>query len=213
MNGLEAVFENKGAYPTAIRVRLRTVVLVMVVGVGVFGLMSRAGRFLVIDTAGPADLILVLGGDDGNRFEAGLRLLKRGVGPQMLVDADNAERWLGLTEADRLRSLLSVNPEIAGRVKVCPVSAESTLDETRDVAHCIRTLRVTKILIVTSAFTARQSLTTFRRALPQYQWSVSSVDNPDVFGVAWWRRPAWAITTLCEWEKLAWWELVERWTV
>lgn len=179
----------------------------------VAGATIQAGKFLVVDNPKPSDVIVVLSGDDGSRLPKAIELWKRGLAGEVIVDGGDRQRWLGRTEADRIAAQLALLGPAAGRVHVCPVAAESTLGEAQDFFDCIRDVPVTRILIVTSAYHSRRALSTFRYALPRYQWSVAAADKTETFGTSWWRNREWAATTLHEWEKLAWWEAVEKWTV
>jgi uncharacterized SAM-binding protein YcdF (DUF218 family) len=185
---------------------------VLAIALAVAG-MSRAGNFLVVNNARPSDLLVVLGGDDGSRLPKAIQLMQGGLASEVIVDADAAHRWLGRTGADRSSLLIASMPAVAAHVRVCPVLATSTVGETRDLYGCIQHLHVSRIVLVTSAYHTRRALSTFRHALPQYEWSVASAENSDVFGTSWWRRRAWVTTTFYEWEKLLWREAVERWTV
>lgn len=173
--------------------------------------LINAGNYLVIDEPRSSDVIVVLGGDDGPRLAKAVELLDRGLAKNVIVDADAQHRWLGRTEADDKRLQVASMGEMAGHIRVCPITQTSTVGETKGFYSCIHLLRVQRVLIVTSEYHTRRALSTFRRALPQYQWSVASADNPGEFGTAWWKHREWATTTFKEWEKLFWWQAVDRW--
>jgi hypothetical protein len=40
---------------------------------------------------------------------------------------------------------------------------------------------------------------------------LAPASDPTQFGVEWWRHREWAKNGMKEWQKLAWWEIVERW--
>ncbi len=174
--------------------------------------ISRAGKFLIIDNATPSDLIVVPAGDDGSRLQKAIQLLKDGYANEVIVDAGARQRWLGKTEADRAAAWVASTGDFASHIHVCPVVATSTLTETKDLYRCIHRPPGSRIVVVTSAYHTRRALSTFRSALPQYQWTGASAENTDEFGTRWWEHREWFTTTIHEWEKLLWWEAVERWT-
>ena len=96
-------------------------------------------------------------------------------------------------------------------VEVCPGRMVSTAEEVAVSAPCLLSLHAHWILIVTSAYHTRRALAIFRHRLPQYEWSVTAAPDDTAYGTDWWRRRTWAKTWLGEAERLAWWELVDRW--
>lgn len=173
----------------------------------------HAGDYLVINEPKSSDLIVVLGGDDGSRFNKAVELLNRGFANKIMIDADASHRWLGRTEVEDKHLQIASMGDIAGHIRVCPITETSTIGETKGFYSCVRNFPISHILIVTSEFHTRRALSTFRRALPQYEWSVASTENVDEFGTAWWKHGEWAATTFGEWEKLLWWKAVDRWLV
>jgi hypothetical protein len=47
--------------------------------------------------------------------------------------------------------------------------------------------------------------------LPEYDFEIAAALDSRTFGVNWWEHREWAKTTLLEWSKLIWWEVVDRW--
>ena len=94
---------------------------------------------------------------------------------------------------------------------MCPVSGNSTQEEARHLADCLRPAGPRRVLLVTSDFHTRRAFQIVRKRLPQYRWSVAASHNASDFGVNWWQHREWAKTTLLEWTKLLWWEAVDRW--
>lgn len=201
------------ALPWSIRWSIVTIVAtILLAGAALTIAASRAGLLLVVDNPTPSDVIVVLGGDDGVRLPEAVRLLKSGYGKQVIVDTDSQYHWLGRTEAQRTAAQVASMRDVAAQMSVCPMEARSTLAEAKDFANCIHGLEVHRIILVTSPYHSRRALATFRHALPQYEWSVDSAEDGEVFGTAWWQKSVWVATTVHEWEKLLWWETVEKWT-
>lgn len=187
--------------------RLLLVVLILLVGFALF-----AGRLLVVNAPERADAIVVLaGGSDDNRYYKGLELLRAGYAPRMYVDALADVRKFGHHETEYAQKFIeeSAGSDVS-RVKVCGVEGDSTVAETVSVSRCLEADGAHSILLVTSDYHTRRAESIFKKLLPDHQASIAAA--PDVrFGVNWWQHREWAKTTLEEWEKLTFWELIERW--
>ena len=192
---------------------MRWLIGVALVVFGLAALVSHAGPFLVIDQPERSDLLIVLDGDENDqRYQRALELLQEGYGSEMVVDERSDLRKFGRTPValeqefiDRAAGPLRKN------IRVCPTNAESTQQEAIAAASCFRT-SVSRVLIVTSDYHTRRALDIFRRQLPQYHFSVAAVHDTSSFSPhGWWQRRQWAKTTVLEWAKLGWWELIDRW--
>jgi uncharacterized SAM-binding protein YcdF (DUF218 family) len=173
-------------------------------------LASQAGRMLVVDSPQPSDAIIVLAGETSVRPAHAVELLRQGMASRILLDVQVNDVLYDqpLTElAERYAKSL---PE-KDRIAVCPITSLSTFAESEDVDRCLRPLGVHRVLIVTSASHTGRALRIFRQRLPQYQFSAAAGQDPVHFGVRWWTNREWAKTTLDEWVKLIWWEVVDRW--
>jgi hypothetical protein len=56
----------------------------------------------------------------------------------------------------------------------------------------VQKIVVLKVLLVTSDFHTRRTLSTFKRLCPQYEFSVAAALDEREFGTAWWERRQWA---------------------
>jgi uncharacterized SAM-binding protein YcdF (DUF218 family) len=182
-------------------------VLLLLIAFGFF-----AGRLLVVNAPEKADAIVVLaGGSDDNRYYRGLELLRAGYAPRMYVDALADTQKFGHRETEYAQKFIeeSAGPD-QPHVKVCGIVGDSTVAETAAVARCLKADEAHSIMLVTSEYHTRRALSIFQKLLPGHQISVAAA--PDVrFGVKWWQHREWAKMTLEEWEKLLFWELIERW--
>ena len=175
----------------------------------------HSGNFLVVVNVHRADAILVLAGDfNDRRYQKGIELLRQDYGQQLLVDASEDVTLYGHTHADWARRFVSESPtEVRDRVRVCPIREDSTAAETKYVATCLSYLPVgSRILLVTSDYHSRRALSVFTNRLSSYRWYVAPASDPTQFGVRWWQHREWAKNDVREWQKLLWWEVVERWT-
>jgi hypothetical protein len=175
--------------------------------------LPRAGSYLVVDRPSPSDAIVVLAGDpvDG-RLNRGLQALKTGIGRELFVDADDRGTIFGRTLAQIAQSYLqTLPPEQAAHIHICPIAAKSTFAESSEAARCLAPLHPHQVLIVTSDYHTRRALSIFQRRVPQYGWSVTAARDETEFRPDYWNRRQWLKATLLEWQRLAYWELVERW--
>ncbi len=178
-------------------------------------LVSLAGKLLVVDNPQRADVIVVLAGDFRDvRSQHALKLFREGYAPELVLDAPD---WMvfGRTASDLAREYLKVSiPNKTAQLHVCNFKGDSTLLELREVAPCIQTSApgAASVLLVTSNFHTRRSLSIAQHILPQYKWSAAAAPD-ERFNTAWWRNREAAKTMLAEWQKLCWWMLVEKWFV
>lgn len=175
--------------------------------------VPRSGAFLVRDQPEKSDVLVVLAGDlNDDRLNRGLELLRAGYGGTLLVDASADVRLFGRNYAEMAQEYAprQAGP-LAAQVKVCPIWGDSTLLESASVARCLEPLHPARAMVVTSDFHTRRALSIFQHRMPQYHWSSAAATDPYFFGTRWWTRREWAKTNLSEWQRLLWWELVERW--
>jgi hypothetical protein len=171
---------------------------------------SHAARFLVVDKPERSDAIVVLAGDTDARPARALELLRQGIAPHLLLDAENRNRIYDMRLIDIAQDYVNHLPD-ANRVSVCPIFGSSTFAEADDVNRCLQPLGAHRVLIVTSDYHTRRALMIFRQRLPQYQFSVAGASDPKAFGEAWWTKREWAKVTFDEWSKTIWWQMVDRW--
>jgi uncharacterized SAM-binding protein YcdF (DUF218 family) len=196
--------------------RLLLKLLIIALGVSALCVLAmEAGRLLVVDAPQRSDFMLVLSGDyDDIRSKHGLMLLRSGYAQQLILDAPEGVMY-GRKLSDAAQSYLQATaPDETGHVHVCSFKSNSTQQEMREVRDCIHGIvpGARSAMVVTSNYHTRRSLEIARRLMPQYQWSVAAATDPQ-FRVDWWRSRESAKIMLTEWQKLVWWDLVERWMV
>ncbi len=170
--------------------------------------------FLAVENLQQADAIVVLAGDvNDRRYQKGIELLRAQYGHQMFLDASDDITLYGHTYAERARQFVEENSTgLSDRVQVCPIREDSTATETKYVAKCLSYLPPgSRILLVTSDYHTRRALSVFSHRLPSYQWSVAAAHDDTQFGTQWWHHREWAKNAVREWQKLLWWEMLERW--
>ena len=183
-------------------------VLILLVLAAIFFLL--AGRLLLINDPEHADAIVVLAGETQIRPQKGVQLLQQGYAPRLILDVSNQERIFTFSLPELAQRWEQSFPQ-SRQMSVCAIMGLSTQEESHEAAQCLKGFNAHNVLIVTSDFHTRRALRTFRHELPASHFSVAAAYNPVSFGTAWWRHREWAKTTLYEWTRLIWWEVVDRW--
>ena len=188
----------------------RVWILTLVLIAGLLGFAANAGKMLVVDDPQPSDVIVVLAGETDHRPARALQLLDQGYARRVLINVPNAAQIYGSTEVQLAEKWVHSLPEAAA-VGICPIDGLSTRDESHDVRKCLAGEGGTRILIVTSDFHTRRSLSIFRHELPGKSFAVAAARDETQFGARWWTHRQWAKTCVDEWLRLLWWEAMERW--
>ncbi len=170
---------------------------------------AEAGRLLVVDSAQPSDLILVLAGETDFRPAHALELLRQKMAPRVMIDVPDVKIYDAF-QLEIARKYASGLPE-ASAISICPIYGLSTRDESHDVEKCLASENVKSILIVTSDFHTRRALSIYRHELRGKTFSVSGSHDSLQFGVRWWTHRQWAKTCAEEWLRSLWWNGVDRW--
>jgi DUF218 domain len=178
--------------------------------VGLLGLGSRAGNFLILDAPRPSDVILVLAGETDRRPQRALELLAQGYGRRVVLNVPTNAKLYEFTQIDLAKKYIQDLPQ-AAQVSICPIDGLSTKGESKDAEKCLQREGAKRVLIVTSDFHTRRALDVFRRELPDHQYSVAAARNDEVFGGRWWTHRQWAKTFVDEWLRLIWWKAVDQW--
>jgi uncharacterized SAM-binding protein YcdF (DUF218 family) len=182
----------------------------VVVSLLVLVLLTCSGQFLVINQPQKSDAIVVLAGETERRPVQGLKLLSQGLAPRLILDVPADARIYEWDQLELAQKYVQRLPQAAA-ISVCPIHARSTKGEAQDVSRCLNQIGAHRVLLVTSDFHTRRSLSTFKRMLPHYDFSVAAAFDEREFGVKWWRKRQWAKVNFDEWLRLMWWELAERW--
>ena len=172
-----------------------------------------SGNFLVTDNRAKSDAIVITQGDDlDSAYWMGLRLVMEGYGGVLLMDARTDQVFFGHSQAELAAEFIAQTAGgVSDRVKVCPITADTTAEETYEVDRCLKRSMAHSVLLLSADFHTRRSLAIFSRLLPRYRWSVAPVPDERRFNPQWWRKRAWIRTAVVEWEHLVWWELLDRW--
>ncbi len=184
---------------------LRLAVIILLVLV-----LADAAHFLVLDRPRQADVIVVLAGETDKRPARGLDLLRQKFAPHLILDVPADAKLFQWSELDLAQRYVQTFPE-ASSITVCPIYGLSTKAEAQDVSRCLKDFPAKHVLLVTSDYHTRRTLSTFSKELPTYDYSVAAAYDSRQFGTQWWRHREWAKTALYEWVRLLWWEIIDRW--
>jgi uncharacterized SAM-binding protein YcdF (DUF218 family) len=171
---------------------------------------ANAGKLLVVDDPQVSDVIVVLAGETDTRPEHALQLLNTGYAPRILLDVPAAGKIYNSTNLELAQKYVQSLPQAAS-ISICPITGLSTRDESRDVQKCLSSQPSAKVLIVTSDFHTRRSLSIFQHEFSNKTFSVAAARDSTQFGVRWWTHRQWAKTCFDEWLRLLWWSAIERW--
>ena len=151
----------------------------------------------------------MVAGESDRRPACALELLDQGYARRVILDVPDARiyHWSQTELAQKYAESLSP----ASAVSVCPIHGLSTKAEAKEAGACLQATGARNVLLVTSDHHTRRALSTFRRELPGYNFTVAAAYDPTQFGTQWWRHRQWAKVSLEEWLKLVWWEAIDRW--
>lgn len=195
---------------TANRRKRFWVVAVLVLAGSFVLLAANAGQFLVVDAPERADVIVVLAGETDRRPERALELLDQGYAHTVLIDVPAAAKIYGFTQVQLAEQYARSLPQHES-VHICPIAGLSTKDESHDAERCLAYEQGNRILIVTSDFHTRRSLSIFRHEVHKKIFSVAGARDDTQFGMRWWTHRQWAKTCVDEWLRLFWWIVIDRW--
>ena len=176
----------------------------------VVGFASNAGKLLVIDAPEPSDVIVVLAGETDRRPARALQLMEQGYGRRELLDVPATARIYEFTQLELAQKYIQ-DLSRGNSIGICRIEGMSTRDESRDVEKCLAHEDGSRVLIVTSEFHTRRSLSIFRREVPGKTFSVAAARDSSQFGTKWWTKRQWAKTCVEEWLRFIWWKAVDEW--
>lgn len=141
-----------------------------------------------------ADAIVVLTGGTDRRIEAGLKLLRGGLGKRMLITGVNrkikAEDFLAPSE---------------GSARCCidlGYDAMDTIGNAAETRRWAEALHYKRLIVVTSSYHMQRSLTELALAMPEVELIAHPV-LPRIFSDGpWWLRPSAARLLVAEYLKL-----------
>lgn len=173
-------------------------------------LSLTSGNFLVVNDPQPSDVIVVLAGETNWRPARALQLLAQDYAPRMLLDVPANAIIYNQSTLNIARQYVQTLPRKEA-VAVCPIAGLSTKAEAGDVRRCLQGTGARRVLVVTSDYHTRRARSTFQHELQGYQISIAAAFDSEEYGVPWWYHRQWAKMNFDEWQRLMWWELIDRW--
>jgi len=166
------------------------------------GLLAFAGRVQQSTPAPypePADGVVALTGANSNeRIAAAMDLLQDGMGQRLLISGVNR----GATRED-IRNV----SKPARRLFDCCVdlgfTAADTVGNARETADWARSMRFTRLIIVTADYHMPRAMLELRAVMrePQFQLQSYAVPTPSLKARRWWRSPRSARLMVVEYSK------------
>jgi uncharacterized SAM-binding protein YcdF (DUF218 family) len=156
-------------------------------------LLRLAARIWVVsDTVGQADLIVVLGGQIATRPARAAELYRAGVAPAVFIMREDHQPLLH-GPGDRAASVASIL-EAAGVPAEAMLFSEAEVGSTRDEAFAFRKwldrqptmTRPRRVILVTDAFHSRRARASFRREAPGIDFRVITVPHRKYDLETWW---------------------------
>ena len=153
------------------------------------------------DPADSADLIVVLAGDgSGHRVDEGLRLLRTGVAPRLLVNGSYA--LYKARECDLGREYAIARGGDPEAIEALCMEADSTQDEAKILDQELRSRGVKRAIIVTSDFhTARAGRIFTQATSGDIRYSFAASPTPGFDPDSWWRSRPGKEVVVIEWIK------------
>ena len=184
-------------------------VIVIAVAVWIFHvqILTSMGMFLVDeDPVQPADMIIVLAGDSGERVEAAAMLYQQHIAPRMIMAGGDK---LYLKTIPEYMADYAVALGVPPTAILIEKKAKNTLENAIFLKKILEAAHVRRVVIVTSHFHTRRTKWIFDRAFEgtSIEFSVVGVQD-DIQYTEWWKHHEMAETILTEWTKtiIYWWQ-------
>ncbi|MGB9613017.1 MAG: YdcF family protein [Candidatus Margulisiibacteriota bacterium] len=153
-----------------------------------FILMGMANYLIVQDEIKPADVIVVLGGDNnGERVEEGVKLFKRGYAPYLLMSGGPLA-WK-LTQAQWMKKQ-AVESGIPPKFILIQEKSRSTIEDAKFCLPILMEHNFKSVILVTSPYHTRRARRVFQKiCAPQgIKVLVYPAQKSDFNPVGWWRK-------------------------
>lgn len=175
--------------------------LLVLLYLGREAIFLAAGSYLVkTDTPLPADVAIVLGGDEtGGRVLTGCRLLKEGLVPKVWTSGEL--RFYNHSESELSREYAVAHGCPADRVEALHFDVDSTRDEAAYITDAMRKAGIKHFLLITSNYHTRRAGNLFRQYSQGLQFEVVAADQNDFSPTAWWKSRRTRKIFFFEWLK------------
>ncbi|MEK7299186.1 MAG: YdcF family protein [Candidatus Margulisiibacteriota bacterium] len=161
-------------------------------------LLEKAGRFLIKETLTlrPADVAIVLAGDEGERVAAGIQLQKQGIVPLLLMSGGRLYGTSYAEEMAKYAASLGASPPI-----LVETQSRSTYENATLTLPIVQAKGYRRVIIVTSKFHTRRTGQIFKSLYPK-NIDIQIYGAPDLIDyTCWWTDHEMTQSILTEWAK------------
>jgi uncharacterized SAM-binding protein YcdF (DUF218 family) len=161
-------------------------------------LLEKAGRFLIKETLTlrPADVAIVLAGDEGERVVAGIQLQKQGIVPLLLMSGGRLYGTSYAEEMAKYAASLGASPPI-----LVETQSRSTYENATLTLPIVQAKGYRRVIIVTSKFHTRRTGQIFKSLYPK-NIDIQIYGAPDLINYTrWWTDHEMTQLILTEWAK------------
>ena len=163
--------------------------------------LDKAGRYIYEkDELRPADVIVVLGGEEGERVEYGVKLFKEGWARKDHIIMTGGP----LVGKHTYAGLMKEQAEdlgVAGKFILLADKSRSTEEDARYTGEILKDKGYTSMLLVTSPYHSRRASIIFKEMLPGIRIISAPTDKSWLSFDDWWKRPRDRDMVLSEWSK------------
>jgi uncharacterized SAM-binding protein YcdF (DUF218 family) len=189
-------------------IRLAVIFVLLVLLLNPFTQAWIAGRLVVDDAPGKADIVVPLRGSPaevGPRVDEAARLVGKRYAPLLLVDVAAAPLY-GVPEVQLFENYVKRKGIVPGQLRRCENDADSTAEEAVAIRDCLLRLGVKEAIFVTSEYHSRRARSILQNAFfgLGIVVLVHPVYNPGYWDPHWWRNRRWAKTFFLEAVKTVW---------
>ena len=179
-------------------------VLLVLAGVVFFGhglILDRAGKYLYEkDELKPVDVIVVLGGEEKERVEYGVKLFKEGWARKNRVIMTGGPVVGKHTYAGLMKEQAE-ELDVPGKFILLADRSRSTEQDAKYTGEILKRNGYKSIILVTSPYHSRRASIIFRKVLPGIRVICAPSDKSWLSFDEWWKRPRDRDRVLSEWSK------------
>jgi uncharacterized SAM-binding protein YcdF (DUF218 family) len=163
--------------------------------------LDKAGRYIYAkDELRPADVIVVLAGEEEERVEYGVKLFKEGWARKDRIIMTGGP-VVGRHTAAGLMKEQAEEFGVPAKFILMADKSRSTEDDARYTGEILKDKGYTSILLVTSPYHSKRASMIFKETLPGIRIISAPTDKSWLSLEEWWKRPRDRDMVLSEWSK------------
>lgn len=180
------------------------VMLLVLAGIVYLGrsfVLDKAGRYIYEkDELRPADVIVILGGEEEERVEYGVKLFKEGWARKDRIIMTGGP-VVGRHTAAGLMKELAEELGVPGRLILLADKSRSTEQDAGYTGEILKKNGYKSLVLVTSPYHSKRASIIFKRALPGIRIISAPSDKSWLSFDEWWKRTRDRDMVLSEWSK------------